>query len=142
MSQAKYKRKWRKIQAGEKEILEYNVLKDSFDQESSEDVRDVFDKHFDNYEEHSEQNLSAMETVSSDEETGLSIDFNEDHILINEICSQVWYANLNVLVIVLINFQVFYESMVILIFQKTIVLCLVPDGQFLQKLSQEGNVFI
>ena len=104
MSQAKYKRKWRKIQAGEKEILEYNVLKDSFSQESSEDVRDVFDKHFDNYEEHSEQNLSAMETVSSDEETGSSIDFNEDHILKNEICSEVWYANLNVLVIVLINF--------------------------------------
>ena len=48
MSQAKYKRKWRKIQAGEKEILEYNVLKDSFSQESSEDVRDVFDEHFDN----------------------------------------------------------------------------------------------
>ena len=100
MSQTEYKRKWRKVQAGEKEILEYNVLKDSFSQESSEDVRDVFDKHFDNYEEHSEQNLSAMETASSDEETGSSIDFNEDHILKNEICSQVC----NVLVIVLINF--------------------------------------
>ena len=50
------------------------------------------------------KNLSAMETASFDEETGSSIDFNEDHILKNEICSEVWYANLNVLLIVLINF--------------------------------------
>ena len=55
MSQAKYKRKWRKIQAGEREILEYNELEESFNQVSSEDVQYVFDKHFDNHDEHLEQ---------------------------------------------------------------------------------------
>ena len=80
MSQAEYKRKWRKIQAGEREILEYNEFEESLNQESSEDAQYVFDKHFDNHDEHSEQNLSATETVSSDEETVSSDDFNEDHI--------------------------------------------------------------
>ena len=32
MSRAEYKRKWRKIQTGEKEILEYNDLEESFNQ--------------------------------------------------------------------------------------------------------------
>ena len=80
MSQAEHKRKWRKIQVGEKEILEYNDLEESFNQESSEDVQYVFDKHFDNHEKHSEQNLSVTEAVSSDEETVSPNDFNEDQI--------------------------------------------------------------
>ena len=83
MSQAEYKRKWRKIQAGEKDILEYNNLEESFNQESSEDVQYVSDKHFDTHDKHLEQNLSAKEAVSSDEETVSSNDFNEDHITEN-----------------------------------------------------------
>ena len=46
MSQAKYKKKRRKIQAGERKILEYNDLEESFNQVSNEDVQYVFDKHF------------------------------------------------------------------------------------------------
>ena len=80
MSQAEYKRKWRKIEAGERKILQYNDLEELFNQESSEDVQYVFDKHFDNHNEHFKQNLSITETVSSDEETVSSDDFNEDHI--------------------------------------------------------------
>ena len=45
MSQAKYKKKRRKIQAGERKILEYNDLEESFNQVSNEDVQYVFDKH-------------------------------------------------------------------------------------------------
>ena len=104
MSQVEHKRKWRKIQAGEKEILEYNDLEESFNQESSEDVQYVFDKNFDNHEKHSEQNLSVMEAVSSDEETVSSNDFNKDHIPENVFCkfAQVGYVNINFLVIALI----------------------------------------
>ena len=78
MSQAEYKRKWRKIQAGERKVLEYN--EEPLNQQSSEDAQYVFDKHFDNHDEHSEQNLSATETVSSNEETVSSDDFDENHI--------------------------------------------------------------
>ena len=80
MSLADYKRKWRKLQAGEREILEYNDFEEFLNQESSEYVQHVFDKHFDNHDEHLEENLSTTETVSSDEETVSSDDFNEDHI--------------------------------------------------------------
>ena len=53
MSQTEYKRKWRKIQAGEREVLEYNEFEESLNQESSEDAQYVFDKRFDNHDEHS-----------------------------------------------------------------------------------------
>ena len=43
-------------------------------------MQDVFVIHFDNHYKHLEQNLSAMEAVSSDEEIVSSNHFNEDHI--------------------------------------------------------------
>ena len=128
MSPAEYKRKWRKIQAGEREILEYNDLEESFNQEGSEDVQYVFDKHFDNHEEHLKQNLSATETVSPDEETVSSDDLNEDRIPENVFANLVsgWVCKINVLVIALMNFP------------KTVGLCLVYTVSFYKSSVRRG----